>query len=209
LPDWPSPPLYEVLLLEMFWPGAVVLGVAALMLGWSALRTGCPKRFIPAGICAVLAGGNVLTATLIETPREALRQRDRDLVGAFVRMDRPALADLLAERVRFEIKGDPVADLNTRDALLAESDDVARRYRITEWGLRRNEAAEVDGRWRTFMMVQATIRMTGDGAFAGSDMLSVSTWELTWRQAADGVWRLGRVNWLSLNGRTPPRDVFR
>jgi len=124
-------------------------------------------------------------------------------------MDRPALADLLAERVRFEIKGDPVADLNTRDALLAESDDVARRYRITEWGLRRNEAAEVDGRWRTFMMVQATIRMTGDGAFAGSDMLSVSTWELTWRQTRDGAWRLGRVNWLSLNGRTPPRDVFR
>jgi len=26
---------------------------------------------------------------------------------------------------------------------------------------------------------------------------------------ADGAWRLQRVNWLSLNGRTPPRDVFR
>jgi hypothetical protein len=207
LSDWPPPPLFESLLFENFWPGVAVFAAAGLMLLLFAWRRRQRSLLIAAFLCDLLLVANILLATFVTTNREALREQNRQLVQAFVANDMNALSDIFAEQLQFQILGDPVGSIESSDDLLQDAERVNRQYQIDQWSLRRNAAAEVDGQWRSYMMVDCQVTLTGSGVMAGQTIPTQTEWQLTWRQEGDH-WRLAVIDWLSLNKQDPPRNII-
>lgn len=191
--DPPEPPalagsaLWKVLLLENPWPLVIVFaGMAAVL--WAAFR-GRRARAWWAGGPVVGAVAVYVLSALVETPGERLRARTVELVAAATRADGAALEGLLAPDAVLYVPGGG-ASLDRGEILSRVRDDLGGRFRVSAWAVLGTqwEAAGEEG--RTQVKVRVVPEATG--------FPNISWWRVDWAMDPPGVWRVTRIEPVSL-----------
>lgn len=191
----PGPGVVARTLFEQPWPAVAALliigGLAAIVL----LRRG---RLAPAlatgGIGTALAGAVVLSAALVTTDHERLMNGTRALAVGAVAGDVDAVGDLLAPDARLLIDGAPGVEVD-REALLRAVGALDRRAGVRGHGVL-DRTASIDGPNAARSRVVVRVDFEGVGP-------AFSSWQIGWRLEPDGVWRITRLEPLSINGRAP------
>ena len=196
VPPLPKPPAVEVVAFESPLFAAIALVVAGLAVAW-ALRGGSRAKLgrLAAGGLAIVAGGLMVTAAMVETPREKMSRRTRELVRAAVTADVGTMREILAvdARVRAGERFRWVGriEANGRDEIISRVErEIGKELRIENWAVLKLEAKR-DGPnvGRTQTQVRVDI---GGPVF--------SWWRLDWRQDEDGEWRVIGIEPLFLGG---------
>ncbi|MBX3385664.1 MAG: hypothetical protein KF768_03755 [Phycisphaeraceae bacterium] len=214
VPQLPRPPLWEVWLFESAWTPAIGLLAAGVVAFWLLNRAGKARQGALAGAgCVAAAGALLLTAMLVETPREQMVERTRALIrvtadqlGATIaRGEDPPLADLLAE--------DVVLMMGGQDWLIGSDQVMAQVETVPKWGVRVERAAVVrssaQSRDRNSGFTQVWVRAEGNFALARS------WWRIGWRRESDPGdpsgyrWRATTIDCLQLDGMVNPGEARR
>ncbi|MEO1007718.1 MAG: hypothetical protein AAFX79_04080 [Planctomycetota bacterium] len=182
----PSGPLLSRFVLEQPLLPAIALLLVAIGVLLVQNRTGrLGARSLWALAPVALAGGVLAAGSLVQTERELLRERTRELIGAAADADTDRLRGLLAEDVSLEVSG-AIARVLQRvsgreDMLSAVDARLERQYPIEDWSVY-NLQASLDGPGvaRTQLRVRVEIR----GSLAHG-----SIWRLHWERDGDGPWR--------------------
>ena len=188
-PDWPPPPLLTHYLLESPWLVCVTLLTVAAALALIGWRGGQRRPMIASAIAACLAGVLFLVAMLVQTDRERMAQRAR------------AMVDAAASPVNLELFGETLSEDATffgrdRDAILGMLQRSAHRWQVSQAYITRLEVHQDDAtRGQTYLSIITRLNTSFGGGSAQT------RWLLHWRKEPDGVWRIRRIEWLSLNDR--------
>ena len=172
----PAPGLFERLVLES--PFALALSLALIGLGGlvalnarGRLRTG----LVVLGAAWALGGAAVLASVLVETPRERLIRRTRELVAALARVDTDAMRALIHEDASVEVER--LSRFSGRDSII----DAASRYLGSTYRLESHATPEVqaviDG--PNAARTQARVRHTGEG------IPPASWWRISWYRPSE------------------------
>ncbi len=188
----PQPGLLERLTIES--PGTlvaslVVIGLAGLLIlnARARLRAG----LVVLVVTGLLAGGIALIAGLIQTPREALMSRTRELVTALAQLDRPALHTMLSPDAEVEVRG--VSTFKGRDTILG----AAERY-VGEGSITSHAIPEVQGVIDGANAARTQVRVRHSGSVPPA-----SWWRITWyRVSQDEPWTAVKIEplWIAGHG---------
>lgn len=195
--DLPGPPLLERLFLVSPIPAAL----AALFIGlvlFEVLRRGRHGRAATAAFAVgavaaavILAIGAVTVTAYEEMRRETERFVDRAVAG-----DRDTLEDMLSDRFVLMLSPDDPAH---------DADWMLDRIEGVGMIVRSNERVWRGGEMRSDQSGQArmTVRTEVDVGVASGRY--ASSWDFYWQRDASGVWKLMRLEALSLVGQRPWR----
>lgn len=200
----PDPPAAAYYLLESPWgaiAGVLALGVLAMFV----LRKSGKSRLggIVLGACAAVAGAVWLTARLVTTEREVLRERTRELVSAAAHADTGSLRPMLTEQARLGAFLPVVPEMRGRESLL----DAVRKYPGQEVPLASHRTGPVqavlDG--PSVARTQVRVWVEPKEKVYGTD--PGSWWRIDWRrepaqgEAGEyGPWRVTDVTIMQLDG---------
>ncbi|MEX0885947.1 MAG: DUF4440 domain-containing protein [Phycisphaeraceae bacterium] len=205
------PSLAEYLLLEQPWPAALVLlTVAVTLFGVGGRRRQGRLQLAGLGV-ALLAGGVVVLAWGVTTPRERVAALTDELLRATEgSVDDAALRRLLAPGAT--LVGPDGDDWLAGEALHGAVRGAAERFGPVEHEVRQRTVSARGGRGgRGIAEIDLRTRINRGGA-AG---VPVSTrWTLHWRldggggnggggSRGGGVWRVERVVWQAMQNRPP------
>lgn len=195
------PPLWQAWLFENPWPLVVALLAAAVVLRVVSTRRETPwrGRLGWAALGAVLlAGGVYLSTAIVETDRERLIDRTRQLVAATAPIDAGALDGLIARGA--VVAGPDGSPWVVYDDIRDELEAAVQRHGGFDHAIRGLAAEAVNkARGRSLLSLSTT---TGD--------LGVpirTRWLITWRREGDGRWRVMEIRWLEFRGRPPTRGL--
>lgn len=188
-PDWPPPPLLTHWLLESPWLVCIALltvAVALWLVGW---RRAQRRPVIAGAIAAVLAGIVLLIAALVETDRERMARRTRELVRAAVTpVNLDTFRETLSENASFFGRD--------REQIVSTLERSAGRWRVRQAYITRLETHQDDeSHGQTYFSVITPL----DTSFGGGS--AQTRWLLSWTKEPDGQWRVTRIKWLTLNDR--------
>ncbi|MEM7622009.1 MAG: hypothetical protein AAF235_02260 [Planctomycetota bacterium] len=203
LEDWvapeitplPEPPLFERLLFE----SPLLLAIAAVVIGLVAMfalvSRGKRKAALVVLACGLASGGgSFVLGGAVETERERLDARTRELVAVTVASEIDRLGEMLTEDARVDVPQVSRAEIPL-GTLLGEgylAAQLARAAGVRDHGIREVQA-HADGpnvaRTQVSLWVQP-----GDGGRTGS------WWLMDWQRGGDGVWRARRITCLWLQG---------
>jgi hypothetical protein len=207
LEDWPAPSLIDRVLFENYWPGLVLFGMLALVIGFRALRLRSRRMGAAAALLAIWAAAIVPLTFAVTTTREMLIQQTRDLVVIVM----PPLADqqlapMLTEDVQIGIISEPNDPIATgRDEIVAMANRAQTRYAIEHWSFGRVEARATDpARGESFLRLNTNLSM-GQGIAGGTSFPVSSEWLIQWERAKDGRWCVSKVQCVKIAGRNPSR----
>lgn len=191
IPPLPAPPPLERFLLENPIPGVILLVVLAIALFFLLNARGRIRTAaITSGVLLVLAGALFGLASLVETDREAIAARTRDLVSAVAAADQPAMERILAPDL--SVRATRVPRGAARDEVIATVESVlGGTYRVSEHEILDLQAALYGPRvGRT----QTRVRVT-------SEFGSIpSWWRVDWQLHDDNEWRANRIEALWIPG---------
>lgn len=192
----PRAPAWEVMVLESPLLGAIALVVVGCSLWWTLRASGRGRVGVVAAASAmVLAGVLMVTAAVVETAREAMSRRTRDLVRAAVTGDGVVMREILAEdaRVRagerFRWVGRIEASGREEIASRVER-EVSGALRPEGWGVLKLQAKRDGG---NVGRTQVQVRVDAGGPL-------FSWWRLDWRLEEDGAWRVMGIEPLFVGG---------
>ena len=171
------------------------VAVATLLMRRDQVRPGC----IVCGALVALAITVFAIGTLVVTDRERIEVGSLDFVTAVVDGDMGALDRLILEEAALAASVRTVAD-DGRVQIETLSRAQADASVIESWRLSRLQST-IDGHnvGTTQFRVRATPREGGP---------SLSWWRLHWRRDAHGVWRIGTIDCLAINGRDPGAGFY-
>lgn len=195
------PPLWQEWLFENPWPLVIVLIVLAVVLRLMATRSRRPRgyRFNYAALGALLAAlGVYLLTVFVETDRERLVDRTRQLVAATAPLDTAAIDALIARGA--VVTGPAGETWVLYDDIRPELERAVGRHGIARHALRSLAADVVSSvRGRSLLSLSTTTDDLG---------LPIRTqWLITWRKEGDGTWRVIELQWLEFQGQ-PPRNLM-
>jgi len=207
LENWPPPSLIDRVLFENYWPGLVLFGTLAIVIGFRALQLRSRRAGAAAALLAVSAGAIVPLTYAVTTTREALIDRTRTLVETVMPpLATDELTQLLTEDAIVGIASapdDPVA--SGRDELVNMAQRAHRRYEFENWSYSRLEARAIDAdRGQSFLRLGTNLVMS-DGVAAGTAFPVTSEWLIHWTRTKDGPWHVSRVECVKIAGRDPGR----
>ncbi len=182
----------SVWLLEQPLAASLAIALAGIVAATLLRRREQAKLAIPVGAALiVLAIGVYVLGTLIVTDREQIQSGSTAFVEAAVDGDLEALDELILEAAGLAASGSTVDDKG-RERIKNLSQVQAQAELIESWRVSRLQAT-IDGAniGTTLFRVRATPR---DGR------LTISWWRLNWRRDASGVWRIGTIDCLAING---------
>lgn len=191
IPQLPSPPLLERILLDNPWPLVIVLGVAAIVIfvmlnGRGKLRAG----LVAAGTLLLAAGGAYLTSVLVTTPREQIKQATRELIDATADVQLGRLEHLLDDDLVIRVFGVP-RDAGKTGTLSAVDRRLGGQYVVREHSIQQMHAT-IDG---------PRVGRTHVRVHVGSDMGALSSWwRVDWERGPDDIWRARRIEALWIPG---------
>lgn len=172
---------------------ALALGASGIVAATLLRRREQAKLAIPVGGgLLVLAIGVFVLGSLIQTGREKISEGSTAFVEAAVDGDLGALDSLILESAGLAASGSTVDD-NGRARIKALSRTQADAGMIESWRVSRLQAT-IDG--ANTGTTQFRVRATPRGG-----RLTISWWRLRWRQDASGVWWIGTIDCLAINGR--------
>lgn len=191
----PSPPALERWFLEQPLPAVialVLLGAVALFVHHQRARTSRGLLFLAVSIIA--AAGVFTLATVVTTRREEVSARTTSLLSSIERADAKTVGEMLDDPLVIASAGAEIDGFN-RDTFLAVVAGF-KTFRVQEMSFRPRGAA-IQG--PTVARAQTTIR----AAVAGDAQPFYSTWEFTWRLSGEKVWKLTRLECLTIYGKPP------
>lgn len=200
----PSPPLWEYLLLESPLAFFVALIVVEVLVCFESARRRS-LRLQVVGTLAVFAVAMILlvVSRSIETEREKLQARTRELIDAAATVDIATLDPLLSESVGINLLAGMSIPAGKQGLLRAVREYLGERYPLAEHSIGRVQAS-VDGvnvaRTQVRVWVKPKERTLYDFATGG-------WYRLDWRRdpVADqpgqfGPWRVSSISMLQLDG---------
>lgn len=155
-------------------------------------RDQAKQGIIVGGALFALAIGAFALGTLVVTDRERVEIGSRAFVLAAVEGDLVELDRLILEEAGLAASGKTVAD-DGRERIQSLSKRQSDAGMIESWRLSRLQAT-IDG--SNVATTQFRVRATPRGG-----MPTLSWWRLHWRRDAQGVWRIGTIDCLAINGR--------
>lgn len=177
-----------------------LLGVA-VVLAVVARQRNRPRLLIGAGIALVLAGGVWGLAAAVTTDRERVMKNTGQLLEATAPLDVNTLNSLI----------DPNATLRGPDGtvwLEHDSFRLALALAVKRWGVKsqalRGLQAGTDERGNAVTRFEARTTFT-----QGTGLPVRTTWQLQWRQDAEGNWRVIDIQWLEFQDREPSDGMWR
>lgn len=191
----PSPPMLDRYLFEQPWPvgvGSAALGVLGATL---VLRRGGKVALAAVSVVAgaLICGAVFVTAAMVETPREVIGARTRQLVDAVVSADTARTGALLASDVRLVYAGTSPAGLE-RGAILNRMEAFRNGpLSVRQHSIRRMQA-HMDGAQIGRTQVQVMVEPEA------TRFPTYSWWRLDWRQEPDGEWRVFWIESLAIDG---------
>lgn len=183
VPPLPSPPALARYLLENPWPLAVTLALAAIVVfAVFNQRAELRRGLVFAGALLAAAAGVWVTGRTVITPREHLRQRTYELIGAVLRGESAGMARILEpEAVAYF----PEAPDGVR-ILDWVAPNLTGVYRVREWAVL-EEQASIDG--PNVARTQFRVRVSDE-----NHGLPYLGWvRFNWRQDPSGAWRVKSV----------------
>ncbi|MHC4416377.1 MAG: hypothetical protein ACYS0G_13960 [Planctomycetota bacterium] len=195
MPDPPRVGLLTRYLFENPYPLGVVLLAVAGGLAWSVLRWGRRERLRAAGGLAVLGVAALVTGTLVVTSGERARAVVGALVDAAVAGDVPVAFGHFAgdATLSFGLATNPGYPADEIHLRLQRLED---RYRIASNRITRLASYSRSSREATVHLACRTTLIGGYGP-------TLTQWVLEVERQPDGSWKVARVTWVSLNGRSP------
>ena len=179
-------------ILETFFEQPLLTAGFAIFLGLILFfvfsRSGKARRaVVAAGVCVAAAAALFALAHVVETDREKVKQRTRDLVDAVQRADMVAIGEMLAPTASGAFYGNTVAA--PRDALLERLDNALRQYPVESARITTLEAASrLKGAAQT--RTRVVIRVP-EATFY--DIPNYAWFLIDWRIDASGEWIATRV----------------
>lgn len=176
IPPLPQPGLVERLTLES--PMALVLslaviGLAGLIIFNNRGRAGTGLSVL--GVAWLLAGAALLVALLVETPRERLMDRTRELVAALAGVDTNALSGMIDEDATVEVRG--VRSFEGRDSIIRGAEQyIGSSTRIESHRVPEIQAV-IDG--PNAARTQVRVR------HSGNSVPPASWWRITWYRVSE------------------------
>lgn len=191
IPPLPGAPLIERFFLTNPWPMMVIMAIAAIAVFVVLNARGKIKvALISAAVLLAAAAAIVLVATLIQTDREHMQARTRELVKAVAEVDRPALESLFSDDLTIRVFRVP-PDADKDQIIAAVETQIGRLYKVNDYAVLEVQAT-LDG--PRVARTQTRVRV-------GSDMGAIpSWWRLDWVLENDAVWRVRRIEALWIPG---------
>lgn len=193
----PNAPLLERFLYEQpgAWAGAAAIAMVAVVILILANRRGrLGAGGAAAGAILAICGAWVMTARLVTTDRERIDRGTVALIQAAADGDRSAADGILAEDARLHLAGAGSFSMS-RDRILDGFDALRRDIRVSDYGiLERTKSVDGVNSGRSRVVVRFGFKEGGP---------TFSSWELAWRREPSGLWRIIRMEALSINGQAP------
>jgi len=171
----PEPGLIERLTLESPMPlvlSLLVIGVGGLVVLNSKAKLR-PGLLVLAGAWA-LAGAFLLVGSLVQTPRESLMARTRELISALADVDRASMTRILRQDAEVEVRG--FRTFAGRESVIGAAEHyVGGEYAVDSFSVPEIQGV-IDG--ANTARTQARVRHTGPPSPA-------SWWRITWYRASD------------------------
>jgi hypothetical protein len=191
IPPLPAPPLVERLTLEDPIAGVVLLLALAVALFFvlnarGRIRQACAA----AGALALLAAGLLALASFVDTDREIIAARTRELVAAVSAADRAQMDQLLADDLTVRVTRVPPGA--SKEVVMATVESEVRTlYHASEHEVLDLQAA----------MYGPRVGRTQTRVRVGSEYGAIpSWWRLDWQRGNDGRWRATRIEALWIPG---------
>jgi len=179
---------------------SLALTAAGVAIATVLARKGKLKPGLWAGAGLVVVALVVLVVgTVVETDRESIEGGSRAFVVAAVDGDIAVLDRLVLEEAALAASGQTVAD-DGRDRIEQLAAMQSEAGLIESWRLSRMQAT-IDG--SNIGTTQFRVRATPAGGGP-----SLTWWRLSWRRDALGVWRIGTIDCLAVNGRKPGSGLY-
>lgn len=194
VPALPKPPALEAVVFESPLLAAVALVVVGIATVFTLRASGKDRIGVVIGGAMVVAAGALLvTAAMVETARERMSRRTRELVRATATVDVEALRELLAADAR--LVGDRVPlvrglDARSRDEILSLVQTHIGGERVDDWAVLKMQAKR-DG--PNAGRTQTQVRVDAGGP-------NFSWWRIDWRMDEDGEWRVIGIEPLFIGG---------
>jgi hypothetical protein len=194
-------------LFESYWPGLVLFGALALIFGFRALQSRNGRLGVAAALAAALAIAVVPLTLVVETTREALIARTRQLVRIAVpdpKIDYDALTAMTTAEANLLVGKNPDAVADGREQLLDTARRAERQYRVEHHGIRRVEARRIEpNHGQSFLRLTTALSRSGG---AGLTVGLSTEWLIDWRRDEDQNWRITRITLLTIAGRRASAD---
>ncbi len=196
---FPAPPLTDRLLFESPIVVPLLIFVGAIVIGYGLGRAAKGRQgWMVMGIGLALAVGVAVSARVVETDREAIRNGTRDFVDAMVEGDSARVERLLASRLALASDGNSVP-LNARDYILGSMGMVSgeiQRYSVGIQGV--GITAPSAGKTQFVVRVLQSPRF-GPG---------LATFVFDWQETPGIGWQINTINLVAINGNPPYREIF-
>jgi hypothetical protein len=194
VPALPKPPALEAMVFETPLLASVALVVAGLAAVFTLRASGKGRLgLVIGGVMVICAGGLLVTAAMVETARERMSRRTRELVRATATVDVNALRGLLAPDAR--LVGDRIAlarglDADSREEILSLVQTHIGGERVDDWAVLKMQAKR-DGPNTGRTQTQVRVDIGGP---------NFSWWRIDWRLDEDGEWRVIGIEPLFIGG---------
>lgn len=191
----PQPPVWQSLLFEQPLGLVGVLFIAALCVFIVLNRREQAKLgAVVGGGLAAMAVAVFVIASVVTTDLEQVRDGTVALINSAATGDSAGASDHLAPDAKLNLSGMATFQVS-REGLLAAVDAMEQDVGVRDHGIL-EKTASIDGpnAARSRVVVRVTIEGAGP---------TFSSWEMAWRRESDGVWRVTRLECLSVNARSP------
>lgn len=191
IPPLPSPPPIAHFLLENPIPGVVLLILIAIVAFLVLNARGKVKpALLLAALLVTLAGVLFAVASVVQTDRETISARTRELVAVVAAVNRPGMEEILADGL--VTRATRVPRDATKDQVIAiVESELGVKYQASSHEFLDLQAAMYGPRvGRT----QARVRVSSD--YGGIP----SWWRIDWQLDDDGRWRASRIEALWIPG---------
>lgn len=201
--EWTHAHNWQYLLFENPLPLSITLTLAGLLLWWHGIRRQDRKARRIAPVFILLAIGSWMMALSVTTPREIVRERATALVNLTAPLSPAGLHDFF----------DPSASLvgPGSEVYLPEGTLNAKRLatNVSYW--------KIDGHWIKSIKVEmqkghratTLVRLRTTLSSEWGSQPAHTDWQIMWIKSLDGTWRVEKVIWLKLNGKTPAPSIMR
>ena len=202
--------LIDGYLFENPWPLGLLLLFCGIVIGGLAFRDGNTNRLPVAGLFMLLGGAVIATGLLVTTAGEHAMHVARDLVLAVEGNDLTGAERLLADSMTYGATDLTNLPMGGKADIMAALADFTARVSLESNRITNMDIATIDGdEGRVHLSLWTEATSSGSAASAGGmPMVGRSSWILVVRRDPGGVWRIHRIIWVELNGRTPPMNRF-
>jgi hypothetical protein len=187
--------------LENPWPLGISLLAAAVILGWNALRGERPVLLKGAGVIALLGALILFTGAMVVTAGERARRVVLDVVAAAVAGDVRGAGAHFAPDATLSF-GSPSNPGFSRSEIELRLDGLDDRYRIAS-----NDVASL--RAESAAPDLGVVYLACRTELVAAPVPVHTGWTIEVAPQEGGAWKISRVTWISIAGRSPTPELGR